>query len=168
MDKKTHRINTGLSDDQRAGVIEILQAVLADENLLYTKIRNYHWNITGPRFHTLHVFLEEQYKEIAKKADEVAERVRQVGGFAAGTMSEYLKLTHLKEEPGNRPPADDMISDLVHDHETIIRELRQGLDDSQEKFEDAGTADFLTGLMEDHEEMAWMLRAHREDENKQK
>lgn len=166
--KKIHRINTGLTEEQRAGVTNILQAVLADENLLYIKKRNYHWNITGPRFHTLHVFLEEQYNLVEEKADEVAERVRQVGGFAAGTMDEFKRLTHLKEEPGNRPPADEMISDLVNDHETIIRELRQGLEDCQEKFGDAGTADFLTGLMEDHEEMAWMLRAHREDENKQK
>ena len=168
MDKKIHRINTGLTEAQRAGVTDILQAALADENLLYIRTRNYHWNITGPRFHTLHEFLEDQYKAIEKKADAVAERVRQVGGFAAGTMEEYKKLTHLKEEPGNRPPADEMIADLVNDHETIIRELRQGLEDCEEKFGDAGTADFLTGLMEDHEEMAWMLRAHREDENKQK
>ena len=168
MDKKIHRINTGLTEEQRVGVTNILQAALADENLLYIRTRNYHWNITGPRFHTLHEFLEDQYKTIEKKADAVAERVRQVGGFAAGTMEEYKKLTHLKEEPGNRPPADEMIADLVNDHETIIRELRQGLDDCEEKFGDAGTADFLTGLMEDHEEMAWMLRAHREDENKQK
>lgn len=168
MDKKIHRINTGLSEEQRAGVIDILQGILADENLLYVKTRNYHWNITGPRFHTLHEFLEEQYEELAKKADEVAERVRQMGGFAAGTMTEYLKAGHVKEEPGNRPTADDMIGDLVNDHETVIRELRKGLEDCDEKFGDAGTNDFLTGLMEDHEEMAWMLRAHREDENKQK
>lgn len=165
--KKIHRINTGLSEEQRAGVTGILQAVLSDENVLYVKTRNYHWNVTGPRFHTLHIFLEEQYELLAKKADAVAERVRQVGAFPAGTMDEFKRFTHLKEEPGNRPPADEMISDLVNDHETIIRELRQGLDDAQEKFEDAGTADFLTGLMEEHEEMAWMLRAHREDENKQ-
>lgn len=168
MDKKTHRINTGLTQEQREGVIKILQGALADENLLYIKNRNYHWNVTGPRFHTLHVFLEEQYKLIEEKADAVAERVRQVGGFPAGTMEEFKKLGHLEEKPGNRPKADKMISDLVDDHETIIRELRKGLDDCEEKFEDAGTADFLTGLMEDHEEMAWMLRAHLEDDNHQK
>ncbi|MBV9658012.1 MAG: DNA starvation/stationary phase protection protein [Verrucomicrobia bacterium] len=163
-----HHINTGLTEEQREGVIDILQAVLSDESLLYVRTRNYHWNVTGPRFHTLHVFLEEQYKEIELKADEVAERVRQVGGFPVGTMEEFTKLGHLKEKPGDRPPAEQMIADLVADHEHIVRELREDLEECQDKYEDAGTADFLTGLMEDHEQMAWMLRAHLEDDGRQK
>jgi starvation-inducible DNA-binding protein len=168
MDKKLHRINTGLTDEQREGVIDILQAILADENLLYIRTRNYHWNVTGPRFHTLHEFLEEQYTAIALKADEVAERIRHVGGFPIGTMAEFTKVGHLKEKPGERPPAEKMIADLVGDHEHIVRELREDLEEAEEKHGDAGTADFLTGLMEEHENMAWMLRAHLEDDGRQK
>jgi starvation-inducible DNA-binding protein len=168
MNTRTHHINTGLTEKQRNGSIEILQSALADESILYVRTRNYHWNVTGPRFHTLHLFLETQYADIQEKADAVAERIRQMGGFSIGTAKEFLDLSHLKEDPGSRPAAEKMIANLVEDHETIIRELRKGLELCQEEFQDAGTADFLTGVMEDHEKMAWMLRAHLEDDGRQK
>ena len=137
--------------------------MLANLSVIYSKTRNYHWNMTGPRFHTMHLFFEEQYKELSEAADEVAERTRSLGGFAIGTLAEFQQLSVIKEEPGVRPPIDGMIQTLVKDHETIIKGLREDIDKCDDDHEDTGTADFLTGLMEQHEKLAWMLRAHLED-----
>jgi starvation-inducible DNA-binding protein len=161
--KDLRKINIGLSDKDRAAVSDILQTVLANTTVLYTKTRNYHWNITGPRFHTLHLFLEEQYTALAASADEVAERIRSLGGFSIGTMAEFIEASDLKEEPGVRPPSDGMLASLLEDHETIIRGLREAIDKCDDDHHDTGTADFLTALMEAHEKMAWMLRGHLED-----
>ena len=161
--KETRKIDIGIEEDNRQGVIDLLQPVLANLSVIYSKTRNYHWNMTGPRFHTMHVFFEEQYKELGEAADEVAERVRSVGGFPIGTLQEFLDKSVIKEEPGVRPPVDGMIINLVRDHETIIKGLREDIDKCDDDYEDTGTADFLTGLMETHEKLAWMLRAHLED-----
>ena len=163
LDKNVHTIDIGISEQNRKSVVDLLQTVAANLNLIYIKTRNYHWNITGPRFHTLHLFLEEQYKELAEAADEVAERIRTLGAFSIGTMAEFTKHSVLTEEPGVRPPADGMIASLVSDHETIIKGLREDIDKCDDDYADTGTADFLTGLMEQHEKLAWMLRAHLED-----
>ncbi len=163
LDKSTHRIDTGIKEANRQAVIALLQKVTANLSVLYTKTRNFHWNMTGPRFHTMHLFFEVQYKELSEAADEVAERTRMLGGFSIGTLAEFLKLSVLKEEPGVRPPIDGMIQTLVKDHETIIKGLREDIDKCDDDYEDTGTADFLTGLMEQHEKLAWMLRAHMED-----
>lgn len=151
--------NIGLSAAQRESVVEILNRLLADEYVLYTKTRNYHWNVVGPRFNDLHKFFESQYDQVDDIIDDVAERARSLGGRAIATLSEFQKLSRLKEQPGQYPSADDMIRNLHADHETIIRQLRTDLADAQDKYGDAGTADFLTGLMETHEKMAWMLRS---------
>ncbi len=163
LDKATRQIDIGIKEDNRKQVVALLQPVLANLSLIYTKTRNYHWNLTGPRFHTLHLFLEEQYKALQEASDEVAERIRSVGGFSIGTMQEFIDQSILKEEPGVRPPVDLMIQNLLTDHETIIKGLREDIDKCDDELEDTGTADFLTGLMEDHEKLAWMLRAHLED-----
>ncbi len=163
LDKNIHPIDIGIDEKNRKAVTGLLQVVLSNLNVIYVKTRNYHWNITGPRFHTLHLFLEEQYKELAEAADEVAERIRTLGAFSFGTMSEFTKTSVLSEEPGARPPSDGMISSLVKDHETIIKGLREDINKCDDDYEDTGTADFLTGLMEQHEKLAWMLRAHLED-----
>jgi starvation-inducible DNA-binding protein len=151
--------NIGLSPAQREGVVGILSKLLADEFVLYAKTRNYHWNVTGPRFNDLHKFFESQYDQLDEIIDDTAERARALGGHAIGTLGEYQKLSRLKEHPGDYPSADEMIKNLHSDHETVIRQLRTDLVDAQEKCGDAGTADFLTGLMETHEKMAWMLRS---------
>jgi starvation-inducible DNA-binding protein len=161
--KDTRAINTGLSNEDRAAVADLLQSVLANTSLVYVKTRNYHWNVTGPRFHTLHLFLETQYTALAESADEVAERIRSLGAFPIGTMAEFIERGDLQEEPGVRPPADGMILSLLNDHETIIRGLREDIDKCDDEHNDAGTADFLTALLEAHEKMAWMLRSHLED-----
>ena len=146
IDKATRPIDIGIDEKNRQAVVDLLQPALANLNILYNKTRNFHWNITGPRFHTLHLFLEEQYKELAEAADEVAERIRQLGGFAIGTLKEYLAKGELTEEPGVRPPADGMIATLVADHETIIKGLREDIDKCDDDYEDTGTADFLTRI----------------------
>jgi starvation-inducible DNA-binding protein len=149
----------GLSDAQRHGVVDILTALLADEYVLYTKTRNYHWNVVGPQFNDLHKFFEEQYNELNTIVDEVAERARTLGGNAIGTLAEFLERTRLAEQPGQYPPARDMLVNLLADQENVIRQLRVDLETCADTHQDMGTNDFLTGLMEQHEKMAWMLRA---------
>jgi starvation-inducible DNA-binding protein len=151
--------NIGMSDTNRQAVVKILNTLLADEYVLYTKTRNYHWNVVGPRFNDLHKFFQAQYEELDAIVDEVAERARTLGGNALGTLAELAKAARLKEEPGKYPDADGMLSRLLADHEAVVRELRADLVTAVDKHGDAGTSDFLTGLMEKHEKMAWMLRA---------
>lgn len=154
------KTNIGIADKNRAGSIGILSRLLADEFVLYTKTRNYHWNVKGMDFSELHKLFEAQYVELEGIIDEVAERARAIGGNAVATLKEYLGLTRLKEFPGAYPAAGKMISNLLADHESIIRNLREDLAASAEKFGDMGTSDFLTGLMEQHEKTAWMLRSY--------
>jgi starvation-inducible DNA-binding protein len=151
--------NIGLSDAGRHGVVKVLNTLLADEYVLYTKTRNYHWNVTGPQFNDLHKFFEAQYEELDAIVDDVAERARAVGGHAVGTLAEFARQTRLEERPGVYPEAPAMLKDLLGDHEALIRRLREDLETAAGKHRDAGTSDFLTGLMEKHEKMAWMLRA---------
>jgi len=151
--------NLGMSDGSRQNVVTILNDLLADEYVLYTKTRNYHWNVVGPQFNDLHKFFEAQYSELNDIVDDVAERARALGGRALGTLAEFSQHARLKEQPGTYPDATGMLRDLLGDHEAVIRRLREDLEVVMEKHRDAGTNDFLTGLMEQHEKMAWMLRA---------
>jgi starvation-inducible DNA-binding protein len=155
-------VSIGLNQQQRQGAVDILSRLLADEYILYTKTRNYHWNVVGPQFSDLHKFFEAQYEAIDEFIDEVAERARTLGGHAVGTLAEFKQLGRLKEEPGRRPGARQMLQDLLADHEAVIQVLRRDLQTVMERHGDAGTSDFLTGLMERHEKMAWMLRAFLE------
>lgn len=154
--------NIGLSESNRDHVVKILNAILADEYVLYTKTRNYHWNVVGPQFNDLHKFFEGQYEALNEIVDEVAERARSLGGKAFGTLAEFSQHSRLKEQPGRQPAALTMVSNLQGDHEAIVRTLRADLETVMEKHGDAGTNDFLTGLMEKHEKMAWMLRSFNE------
>ena len=156
--------NIDLSDEQRERVIAILNNVLSDEYVLYTKTRNYHWNVMGPQFNDLHKFFEEQYTELNGVADDVAERARSLGGWAFGTLREFSQHARLNEHPGEYPNARQMIANLLADHEILVRQLRAHLE-TAEKHHDMGTNDFLTGLMEKHEKMAWMLRAFLQAES---
>ena len=149
----------GLNEEQRAGVIRLLNVVLADEYVLYTKTRNFHWNVVGPHFHALHQFFEEQYTQLDAAIDDVAERVRTVGGQAIGTLVELREQARLSESPGEYPDARAMVLTLLADHEGLAECLRRDLEEAGERYGDAGTNDFLTGLLEQHEKMAWMLRA---------
>ncbi len=152
-------LNIAITDSNREQIVKILNALLADEYVLYTKTRNYHWNVVGPQFNDLHKFFEAQYEELNDFVDEVAERARTLGGKAWGTLAEFAQHARLKEYPGQSPAATAMLSNLLADHEAVIRTLRADLVTVMDKYADAGTNDFLTGLMEKHEKMAWMLRA---------
>jgi starvation-inducible DNA-binding protein len=159
-----HSINIGLNDQQREGVITLLNRDLSDLYLVLVKTKKYHWDVVGPQFRTLHQLWEEQYETLTLTIDACAERVRMLGGYPVGTMEGFLNLASIKEHSGDIPNATEMVSRLVKDHETIIRNLREHITQCSETFKDDGTADFLTGLMEQHEGMAWMLRSFVEGE----
>ncbi|MGV2828322.1 Dps family protein [Myxosarcina sp. GI1(2024)] len=156
------KINIGLTEEQLHGVIELLNRDLADQYLLIIKTKKYHWDVIGPQFRTLHELWEEQYEAITINIDETAERIRALGGYPVGTAEGFVKLGTIREHPNDLPDANKMVERLVVDHEQIIRNLREHIDKCTDEFHDEGTADFLTGLMEQHEEMAWMLRSFLE------
>lgn len=158
------KLNIGLTEEQRQGVVNLLNKDLADTYLLLIKTKKYHWDVVGPQFRTLHELWEEQYQTLSASIDSLAERVRQLGGYPVGTAKGFLEVASLKEDESKVPTATEMVANLVDDHEQIIRNLREHIDQSSEEFHDEGTADFLTGLMEGHEEMAWMLRSFIEGE----
>jgi starvation-inducible DNA-binding protein len=150
----------GITDKNTKKVAEQLSKLLADEVLLYIKTRNAHWNVEGPDFHTMHLFFESQYEEMEQLGDDVAERMRSLGHYAPSTMKEYLALTHLSEKRDEKNASADFLHDLLGDHESIIVFLRENIGPFANEYGDAGTSDFITGLMEKHEKLAWMLRAH--------
>ncbi|MEH2319652.1 Dps family protein [Nostoc sp.] len=157
-------INIGLTEEQRQGVINLLNQDLADAYLLLVKTKKYHWDVVGPQFRSLHQLWEEHYQKLTLNIDAVAERVRALGGYPVGSLEGFLKIATLKEHAGSVPTATGMVANLVDDHEQVIRNLRDHVDQSGEKFHDQGTADFLTGLLEEHEQIAWMLRSFIEGE----
>ena len=152
-------INIGISEKNAQEVADRLQIILADEQVLYAKTRNYHWNVEGHSFLEYHKLYETLYTELAESIDEVAERIRKIGHFALGRLEDFLQLARLLEGTYTND-ANTQLQNLLDDHETVIRELRKDIDDIDEKYKDAGTADFLTGLMEDHERWAWFLRSY--------
>ena len=158
-------LNIGLSEEQRHGVIELLNRDLADQYLLIIKTKKYHWDVVGPQFRSLHTIWEEHYNAITLNIDATAERVRQLGGYPLGTAAGFIEYGSLKEHPNDLPSANEMVARLVQDHEQVIRNMREDIDKCSENFHDQGTADFITGIMEQHEEMAWMLRSFIEGES---
>lgn len=152
--------NIGISEQHLSNSIDLLSTVLANEMILYTKTRKAHWNVAGQSFMELHKLFEDQYKTLEESIDEVAERIGKLNGHTIGTLAEFVKKTTLKESPGKYPSSKEMIGELLHDHEAIVRELRKDINACAEKLKDAGTSDFLTGLMELHETAAWVLRRY--------
>ncbi|HVK49814.1 MAG TPA: DNA starvation/stationary phase protection protein [Pseudobacter sp.] len=150
----------GISTDNLLKVSQVLNGILSDEFLLYLKTRNAHWNIEGPDFYNKHKFFEAQYQELDEIVDDVAERIRKLGHYATATMKDYLQLTHLTELSRATNDAPGYIKELLGDHESIIIRLRENINHIANDLKDAGTSDYITGLMESHERMAWMLRAH--------
>ena len=154
------KLAIGITPEHLAEVANALNRLLADEHVLYIQTRNAHWNVEGPDFLTKHRFFEEQYHQIETIIDDVAERIRTIGHYAEGTLSGFLKLTHLTEVTREKNDSAGFMKSLVVAHESIIIHLRENIDRVAEEWNDAGTSDFITGLMETHEKMAWMLRAH--------
>jgi starvation-inducible DNA-binding protein len=154
----SREINTGISESDRKRIAEGLGRMLADTYTLYLKTHNYHWNVTGPRFKLLHDFFEEQYNELAEAADDVAERIRQLGHPAPGSYRQFSSLTGLAEAPDELPEADEMVRQLADDHETVVKTARSVLPIAEEG-NDEVTVDFLIERMSSHEKTAWMLRS---------
>ncbi len=153
----TQTINIGISEADRKELAKGLSHLLADTYTLYLKTHNYHWNVTGPMFQTLHLMFEGQYNELALAVDLIAERIRALGVHAPGTYGQYVKLSSIKEEE-TIPAAQDMIRNLVQAQEAVIRTARS-IYPLAEKATDETTADLLTQRLQVHEKTAWMLRS---------
>jgi len=154
------KTNIGISEENRSAVSAQLSKLLADEYVLYTKTRNAHWNVEGPDFHSMHLFFESQYEQLDEIMDSVAERIRMLGHYAPATLKSFLQLTHLAELTERTNDSLGFIRELTEDHESIIEFIRGNINPFANDYKDLGTSDFITGLMEDHEKMAWMLRSH--------
>lgn len=151
------KIDIGIEESKRKAIAEGLSHLLADTYTLYLKTHNYHWNVTGPMFQTLHLMFETQYTELALAVDLVAERIRSLGEKAPGSYTEFAKLSSIKEAVGN-VSAEDMIKDLVKAQESVIKTARSVFPVADEAHDEA-TADLLTQRIQLHEKTAWMLRS---------
>jgi starvation-inducible DNA-binding protein len=151
--------NIGISENYLKNSIALLAKSLADEVTLYTKIRKFHWNVSGESFMEMHKLFQTHYTELEETIDEIAERINKLGGKTIGTMSEFLTITSIKESPNVYPNQKEMLVELLADHELIVIAFRKNIDESNEN-KDAGTADFFTGLMQQHETLAWILRRY--------
>ena len=158
--KTTQReVQLDIGTDNREAIVANLTQLLADQHVLYVKTRNFHWNVQGMAFGTLHPLFEAQYNEISVNIDDIAERIRSLGYFTPGRMATFLEMARLSEADTQQGNAEQMLELLVQDHEALIRTLRSDIE-TAEAHRDTGTADFLTALMQFHEKTAWMLRAH--------
>lgn len=150
----------GISEKHLNKGIELLSVLLADEMTLYIKTRKFHWNVYGDSFMELHKLFQSQYTDLEESIDLIAERINKLGGKTIGTMKEFIDLTRLNEDPNKFPSQKDMMKELLADHEYIVVNLRIDIDTCINNNKDAGTADFLTGLMVQHETTAWVLRRY--------
>ena len=151
------KIDLGIPEQERKKIAEGLSHLLADTYTLYLKTHNYHWNVTGPMFQTLHLMFETQYNELALAVDAIAERIRALGFPAPGSYSQFAKLSSIKEADGV-PSASQMIQDLVGGQEAVVRTARK-IFPTVDAVNDEPTADLLTQRMQVHEKTAWMLRS---------
>ena len=150
-------LDIGIPADQLNAITDGLSRLLADTYTLYLKTHNYHWNVTGPQFNTLHTMFETQYTELAMAVDVIAERIRALGAWAPGSYSDFAKLSTVKEASGI-PAAEAMVAELAADQAAVVRTAR-ALFPAVEAASDEPTADLLTQRMQVHEKTAWMLRA---------
>ena len=155
-------IHIGIGDKDRAAIAQGLSHLLADTYTLYLTTHNFHWNVTGPMFNTLHTMFMVQYTELWNAVDPVAERIRSLGHVAPGSYAEFGKLTSLPDAPAKPPKATDMVRILVEGHEAVARTARE-LFPGADKANDQPTADLLTQRLTVHEQTAWMLRSLLED-----
>lgn len=164
VDTSSLGINIGISSKDRRSICKGLSKLLADSYLLYLKTQNYHWNVTGKLFQSLHLLFEEQYSEQSLAIDKIAERIRALGEFAPGSFTDFSKVTSIKEEL-EIPSATDMIINLVHGNEAVVSTAREMIHLTDE-CEDDVTADLLIERMQVHEKNAWMLRSMIETDRK--
>ena len=159
-------INIGISEKDRAAIAQGLSRLLADTYTLYLTTHNFHWNVTGPMFNTLHTMFMAQYTELWNAVDPIAERIRSLGHVAPGSYADFGKLATVADAPSKPPKALEMVRVLVEGHEAVARTAR-GLFPLADKASDEPTADLLTQRLTVHEQTAWMLRSLLEDLNKQ-
>ncbi len=152
--------NIGVAENKTKEIADHLTNLLADEHVLYIKTRNFHWNVTGPSFNSLHTMFEQQYTEGATNIDLIAERIRSLGHHAVGSMKEFLSISQLEESDG-KLKAMEMVDGLLKDHEAIARSIKPMAALAGES-KDVATEDLLIGMLEQHEKTAWMLRSHLE------
>lgn len=155
------KLNIGIKKENLLALGKLLNELLADELLLAAKTKKFHWNVTGPHFNTLHEMFDAQYAELSPQIDELAERVRALGVKSIGGLSEAAKLSALKDSTGD-PDYKEMLKEILADHETVIRRLREAITECDETHNDVNSADLLTTQMEWHEKTAWMLRSQLE------
>ena len=154
------KTDIGLSETDRQTVATELSKFLADETVLYIKTKNAHWNVEGDDFYEKHRFFETQFGQLDVLIDSVAERIRSIGHYAPASLKNYIGLTHLTEVMSGNNDSQGFIKELLSDHESLIIILREHIKSFSQNSHDLGTSDFITGLMEAHEKMAWFLRSH--------
>lgn len=152
--------NIGITEKNKQATADQLSKILADEFVLYSKTLNAHWNVEGPDFHAVHLYLETLYNEQQDIVDTVAEKIRALGHYVPAQLSKYLELTHLSEKSLDKNDSQSLFADLLEDHESIIIFLRENINPIADKLKAEGISDYITGLMEYHEKTAWMLRSH--------
>jgi starvation-inducible DNA-binding protein len=150
----------GITEKQLHKSVTLLTTLLSDEMTLYIKTRKFHWNVSGESFMELHKLFQAQYTELEETIDLLAERINKLGSKTIGTMKEFVEHARLKESPGKYPSQKEMLKELLNDHEAVAVELRKDIADCAEKNNDAGTADLLTGFLQQHETTAWVLRRY--------
>lgn len=154
------KTNIGITDQNRQAVADELSKMLADEYVLLTKTKNAHWNVEGADFYDKHIFFESQFAQFDTFIDSIAERIRTLGHYTPASLTSFLSLTQLSEMNREKNDSHGFIKELLADHESIIVKLRENIHHFADKFHDMGSSDFITGIMEEHEKMAWFLRAH--------
>lgn len=156
-------IDIGISESDRKSISDALSHLLADSYMLYLKTHNFHWNVTGPHFHSLHEQFEEQYTDLAEAVDEIAERIRALGYTAPGTFKEFTELTTIEEDTG-KPEAMEMVRQLAADNEKVLKTCRKALKPCEIEGgdDDEATIDLITERLHTHSKTAWMLRSHLE------
>ena len=151
----------GIIDEKKNDeVIDFMNSLLANEYLLFTKTLNYHWNFRGPRFASMHGFLGDHYNQLLTMMDDTAERIKVLGGLPLSTAKGLVQESIINESPGKVPSSSEMIALLLQDHHTIQQLIRNKVKGSDDFFsDDPGTEDFVTGLLQQHEKMSWMLKS---------
>ena len=149
----------GISEKNLQAVAILLNTLLSDETVLYMKTRNYHWNVEGDNFIELHKLFESQYKELEEIIDEIAERIRYLGHYAEARLKDFIKTSRLAEEDYTSDQKVQL-KNLLSDHESIIINIRKEIGLIGDDYKDAGTADFVTGIMKEHEKIAWFIRSY--------
>ena len=157
--QETLRANIGKTEKNIQPVVNSLNKLLADEHVLYTKTRNYHWNVEGSNFMEMHKFYETLYSELAEVIDVVAERIRSIGHYSQGRLKDFIELTNLLE-PDYTTDQKSQLQNLLEDHETISRYLRKDIPVFNDQYHDIGNADILTDLLKSHEKWAWFIRSY--------